>query len=133
MATWTYSDSLITDCETCDECKGDLILSQEHSAEITIYTREGTKFAQHFHKDCPNRWCRKTFFYGYSVKNGIKVYDNLSTKLKYLITSRETAFAIDFCYELTLHILHNNATFQGYSDVYNQLHNFKKDDIKKRE
>ena len=133
MASWEYCEDFITDHTVCDECKGDLIDSKDPPAELTVYTREGTKFAQHFHKECPNRWCRKTFFYGYTIKNEIRVYEKLNGKKKYLVTSRETAFAIDLCYEMTLHILHNNATFQGLSDVYNQIHNFKKMNIKRIE
>jgi hypothetical protein len=133
MASWEHSVSLQTDHIICDECKGALVESKDDPAEITIYTREGTKFGQHFHKECPNRWCRKTFFYGYSVKKDVKVYEPLNHKRDYLVTSRETAFTIDFCFELTLHIIHNNATFQGYSDVYNQLHNFKSGDIRRKD
>ena len=131
VQAWNYCNELVTDQTVCDECHGDLVDSKDPPSEVTIYTREGTKFAQHFHKECPNRWCRKTFFYGYSVKNDTKVYQALNSRRKYLVVSRETAFAIDFCYEITLHILHNNATFQGLSDVYNQLHNFSRKDIKR--
>ena len=133
MASWQYCENLISDRSTCNDCKGDLVLSRDDPAEVTLYTREGTKFAQHFHKECPNRWCRKSFFYGYSVKKDTKIYDPLTHDRKYLIISRETAFSIDFCYELTLHILHNNATFQGYSDVYNQLHNYKNENLKRND
>ena len=129
--SWNYCEDLVTDQTVCDECKGGLVDSKDPPSEVTIYTREGTKFAQHFHKECPNRWCRKSFFYGYSIKNEIKVYQSLSPRRKYLIVSRETAFAVDYCYEITLHTLHNNATFQGLSDVYNQLHNFKRKNIRR--
>ena len=123
--TWEYIEDLLTDKTICDECKCDLILSNKPPAEITCYTRDGTKFAQHFRKECPNRWCRKTFFYGYTVKNGVKIYesDSLRNK-KYLLVSTETAFTVDFCNETTLQILHNNATFNGLENVYNSFHNF---------
>ena len=133
MSEWEYIESLKSQRTSCDECMGTLVESQDNPAELTIYTRQGVKFAQHFHKECPNRWYRKTFFHGYSVKQGKKVYDPLNHSRKYLITSRETAFAVDFCYELTLHILHNNASFQGYTDVFNQFHNFNKNNLKRQE
>ena len=63
--------------------------------------------------------------YGYTVKNDKKVYDILSHETVYLVISNETAFSIDYLYETTLHFLHNNATFLGLSDIYNQFHNFK--------
>ena len=97
--------------------------SSDPPAEITIYARNGTKFSRHVHKECPNRWCRKRFFYGFSVKDGKKVYESLIGK-NFMITSSETAFAVDYCYEITLHCVHNNATFHGLENIYNQLHNF---------
>ena len=47
----------------------------------------------------------------------------------YLVTSSETAFSLDFCLEMTLHCVHNNATFQGLENVYNQLHNYNRQNI----
>ena len=67
--------------------------------------------------------------YGYTVKNDTKVYDMLSHKTVYLVISNETAFSIAFLYETTLHFLHNNATFLGLSDIYNQFHNYKSHNI----
>ena len=104
-------------------------MSDNQPAEVTLYTRHGTKFCQHFCKVCPNRWCRKKFMYGYTVKNDKKVYDMLNHKTIHLVISNETAFSIDYLYETTLHFLHNNATFQGLSDIYNQFHNYKGNDI----
>ena len=127
-SNWEYTDNLISEKTKCDECNGNLVASSDPPAEVTIYTRNGTLFAQHYHKECPNRWCRKTFYYDHTVKNGIKVYDTQLHR-KYIITSAETAFAIDFCFEMTLHILHNNATFHGLENVYNHLHNFGKSNI----
>ena len=119
---------MITSKSDCDDCHAALKADND-PAEVTIYTREGTEFAQHFAKECTNHWCRKRFYFGYSVKSGQKVYEKIGPKSDILITSSETAFKIDFLYETSLHILHSNATFQRLSDVYNQLHNFKKENI----
>ena len=129
MATWQYSEPLITKVGTCDECLGNLVMSDNKPAEMTIYTRHGTKFCQHFTKVCPNRWCRKRFMYGYTIKNEEKIYDALNHTTENLISSNETGFSIDYLYEATLHFLHSNATFQGLSDIYNQFHNFERQDI----
>ena len=67
MSTWKYSDPLVTQKIACDDCHGTLVHDDEPS-DVSLYTREGTQFAQHFAKVCPNRWCRKRFYYGYSVK-----------------------------------------------------------------
>ena len=47
MTSWEYCEDLITHHTTCDECKGDLVLSKDDPAEVTVYTRDGTKYAQH--------------------------------------------------------------------------------------
>ena len=83
-ATWSYIQELVTDKRKCDECNCDLVDSKDDPAEITVYTRAGTKFAQHFHRECPNRWCRKSFYYGYTVKKEKKVYDDLNSETKYI-------------------------------------------------
>ena len=36
-------------------------MSNDEPAEVVLYTRNGTKFSQHFTKLCTNRWCRKRF------------------------------------------------------------------------
>ena len=117
------SELIISDVTICDDCMCGLSDSKDDPAEVTIYGRQGTKFGRHYHKECPNRWCRKTFYHGYSVKGDKKVYQPLKAN-NYLFISQETAFTVDFCFEMTLHVLHNKATFQGCADVYNQFHNF---------
>ena len=59
MATsnWEYTEDLISAKTDCDECGGSLVASHDLPNEVTIYTRNGTKFAQHYLKECPNRWC----------------------------------------------------------------------------
>ena len=72
-------------------------------------------------------------YFGYSVHDGEKVYDDLTFDSKFLIISQETAFAVDFLYEQKLHILHSNATFQGLSDTYNDFHNFEESNLMRKE
>ena len=33
--------------------------------------------------------------------------------------------------EITLHCVHNNATFHGLENIYNQLHNYNRENIKR--
>ena len=117
--SWEYLPDFTSLRTVCDECMGSLQESSDPPAEITIYTRNGTKFSRHVHKECPNRWCRKRFFYGFSVKDGKKVYESLIGK-NFVITSSETAFAVDYFYKITLHCVHNNATCHGLEIIYNQ-------------
>ena len=97
MASWHYSEPLVTNAVSCDECLGNLVMSDNQPAEVTLYTRHGTKFCQHFCKVCPNRWCRKKFMYGYTIKNSEKVYDILNHKTENLITSNAVRVKSRLC------------------------------------
>ena len=130
MSAWNYSEPLISIRLECDDCMCPLSTSSNDPGDLTIYTRNGTIYSQHFIKECPNRWCRKRFGYGYSVKKDTKVFDKMTDKTKYIVCSNETAFTIDFLYEVTLQVLHLNASFQGICDVYNQLHNYNNDTMR---
>ena len=123
--SWNYIDPFTTDKSKCFQCNSSLVEDRNDPAEITVYTREGVKFAQHYGKECPNKFCAIRFYCGYYTKCGEKVYNDLSDLGDYIITSDNTAFAIDYLYEVNLLILHGNNSFQALSDVYNQLHNFK--------
>ena len=130
---WQYSDPLVSQAVDCDDCGVSLVPSDNPPAEITVYTRQGTKFSQHFTKVCPNRWCRKKFMHGFAIKNDEKFYDAFSENTKFLVTSSETAFSVDYLYEVSLHFLHANATFMALTDVYNQFHNFSRQDLVRKD
>ena len=58
---WEYCEPLFSKHEQCDDWQGDLAMSDDEPAEVALYTRNGTKFSQHFTKLCTNGWCRKRF------------------------------------------------------------------------
>lgn len=138
-ATWTYSDLLQRYCifiiflpafvtwnifskrTTCDECRCDLE-KDGSPTDLIVYTRMGTKYFQHQNKKCQNRFCEKTFFYGYSSKRGMKKYEADILQGDYLVSSSQTAFSISYLYEITLQVLHSNANFQSLADIYTSLH-----------
>ena len=133
MSKWNYLQPLASVKKKCDKCGGPLSKLSDPPSEVTVYTREGTRFAQHFGQECSNHWCRVKYYFGFTTHEGQKVYDNLEENTKYIVTSNETAFALDFLYESKLHILHSNATFQAITDVYNQFHNFDEVVLKRRD
>jgi hypothetical protein len=53
----------------------------------------------------------------------------------YLVTSSQTAFAIDYLWDMTLQILFSRATFEGLGNIFNNLHftNVPYDTLLKRE
>ena len=67
--------------------------------------------------------------YGYSSKGGIKVYESDALENKYLITSNQTVFSVEYLYEMTLQILHSNATFLALADIFQALHVFNRHSI----
>ena len=93
---------------------------------MMVYSRSGTGYYQHQRKKCKNRFCNKTFFHGYTVKNGIKRYEENVLSGDILISSSQTAFSIPYLYDVTLQILHCNASFQALADVYQSLHAYNK-------
>ena len=86
---------------------------------------------------CNNRaaQCRAGHFYGYVKKGNVKLLEPDCLKKEYLVTSCQTAFAIDYLWDMTLQILFSNATFDGLANVFNNLHftNFLHDIMKRRE
>ena len=75
---------------------------------------------------CCCRFCNKTFFHGYSVKDGIKKFEVDVLTGKILISSSQTAFSIPYLYDVTLQILHSNASFQALADIFQSLHIYNK-------
>ena len=111
---WEYTEAFTPNISHCLKCNAILNDDSNPPSEITIYTRNGTKFAQHFSKVCSNRaGCRIRYYCGYYSLNGDKVYYDLSVQGKYLITSANTAFAIDYLYEVSLLLLHGNMSFEA--------------------
>ena len=118
-------DPLVTWRVNCDQCGAPLALSDHEPTQIYIYTREGTKVKRHLKKSCTNSHCRKTFAFGYLVFKNKKVFQQITSETKYLLSSAETGFSIPYLYETTLLLLNVNANFGGLTETYNMLHCFK--------
>ena len=58
-----------------------------------------------------------------------KVYGSNALDNKYLITSNQTVFSVEYLYEMTLQILHSNATFLALADIFQALHVFNRHSI----
>ena len=66
-------------CKTCNFCGSCLAVdkkSMTKKALMSVYTRDGTKFARHLIKRCQNNGCRAGHFLGYTVKNKVRRYDS---------------------------------------------------------
>ena len=66
--------------------------------------------------------CRAGHVYGYITYGQSKCYEKFALKNDYIVTSSQTAFAVDYLYDCTLQILHSNASFESLAKIYNDLH-----------
>ena len=128
---------LSSSAQKCQVCKTGTVVKVGRKTDLIIYTRSGTLRGIHEERRCNNRTlpCRAGHFHGYVKSDQTKVLDDNILQNKYLITSNQTAFAIDYLWDITLQILFMRATFEGLGNVYNNLHytNLPLDTLLKRE
>ena len=130
-----HSDIVLkTKHKKCKICKiGDVVPEIKKNKDIGkfyIYTRNGTLIASHLTYRCNNYKlpCRAGHYYGYVTvveKNNpdkAKCYEKFALKNEYLVTSPQTAFAVEYLYDCVLQILHSNASFESLSKIYSDLH-----------
>ena len=128
---------LVSATVKCEVCKSGTVVKVGRETALVIYTRSGTQKAVHVEMRCNNRSlpCRAGHYYGF-VRNGTaKVIDSDALKGEFLVTSNQTAFSIDYLWDITLQILFSRATFEGLGNIFNNLHftNLPYDMMQKRE
>ena len=128
---------LVSTSVKCEVCKSGTVVKVGRETPLVIYTRFGTKKAVHVEMRCNNRAlpCRAGHYYGF-VRNGTsKVINGDVLKGDFLVTSNQTAFSIDYLWDMTLQILFSRATFEGLGNIFNNLHftNLPYDMMQKRE
>ena len=121
----------------CEVCKIGAVVPVGRETQLVLYTRSGTRRGVHVEKRCNNRStpCRVGHYYGYVKTAEGKVIDSEVLKNDFLITSNQTAFAVDYLWDSALQILFNRAIFEGLANVYNNLNykNITMDAKQKRE
>jgi hypothetical protein len=116
---------LETDATKCKVCKiGDvkLVKNEKEAEKFMIYTRDGTLIGCHKEYRCDNRTlsCRAGHYYGY-VSLG-ESYEWFALKKKFLVTSTQTAFSVDYLWDCLLQVVFSNATAESLAKIYNNLH-----------
>ena len=83
--------------------------------------------ANHNEYVCNNRnsKCKTSYFYSYYKTKGKKIYYNDSLQKKRLVVSGQTAFDVDYLFELTNLMEQCSANFEALAKVYNRQHNMK--------
>ena len=121
----------------CDICKIGNVVNVGREANLVIYTRSGTCKGVHVEKRCNNRStpCRAGHYFGFVTTGNTKHIDTDALKHEFLVTSSQTAFSVDYLWDITLQILFSRATFEGLGQVFNNLHftNLPYDALQKRE
>ena len=115
---------LVSTSVKCEVCKSGTVVKVGRETPLVIYTRFGTKKAVHVEMRCNNRAlpCRAGHYYGF-VRNGTaKVINGDALKGDFLVISNQTAFSIDYLWDMTLQILFSRATFEGLGNIFNNLH-----------
>ena len=116
--------NLSTTAIRCDVCKTGNVTNVGREANIVIYTRSGTNKGVHHEKRCNNRAlpCRAGHYYGFLRDGTTKIVEDDALQKEFLITSNQTAFAVDYLWDITLQILFSRATFESLGQIYNNLH-----------
>ena len=86
--------------EVCTLCKVGEIKREGDPTPMTVYTKDGVRIIRHYYKRCnfqaKNAECRASYTLGSLSFNGKRIYEDDALKNKYLITSNQTGFSIDF-------------------------------------
>ena len=81
-------------------------VDKERRSLIIVYTRTGTKKGISVEKRCNNYRCRKGYYYGFHRgKDNSKVFETDVLKNDFLLTTNQTALAVDYNWEIVLQIL----------------------------
>ena len=128
---------LASSATKCEVCKIGKVVKVGRQTPLVLYTRVGTKKGFHVEMRCNNRSlpCRVGHYFGYLKNGAVKVIDTDVLRKEFLITSNQTAFSIDYLWDITLQILFSHATFEGLGNIFNNLHftNLPYDMLQKRE
>ena len=119
-----------TICKVCGTGSVVSVNSNKEDDKFMIYTRDGTLLARHREHSCNNRSlpCRAGHYHGY-VSLGEKAnadkprcYEKYVLTNKYLVTSNQSAFSVDYLWDCLLQKVFSNATFESLAKIYNNLH-----------
>ena len=94
----------VVKCKVCGVGKVTPVKNDKASDKFMLYTRDGTLVATHIESRCNNRSlpCRAGHYYGYvslGEKGNMdrpKCYEKYALKKKYLVTSNQTAFSVQY-------------------------------------
>lgn len=114
---------LISMSTTCLKCEAKLAIRTDRSAPLIIYDDHiGTILGCHYHKTCSNAQCSYVQYYGYFSYHGHIYFNEDWQQHDYFVSSRETAFQMDFLMRLKADVLIGHISFQQRAEMYNYVH-----------
>lgn len=119
---------LISPNKTCKLCGSSLLSRADRPSQITIYTlSRGTINGTHYRKICSKfrSGCSFVQHYGhYSKGKGQEVFfDEDWQKHTYFLSTRETAFELDFLRQFDAELLIGQISYNQRADIYNYINN----------
>ena len=113
---------------------------------LIVYTRSGSEEGHHyeyrwyntllfglyfqttFYPRCTNKKCQRGHFHGYTVVENAEypamtyLYEDDCMESKYLVTSRETCFTVEYLWEMTVDIMCFKASFSAMCEKFVLMH-----------
>ena len=120
---------LVSTNNMCLLCGSKLLLRKDRPAPMVLYDEsQGTIPASHFHKNCSQRACTFTQYYGYyttaTVKSCGALYNQDWESLPYFVASKETAFSTKLLRRLDAEIVIGQMSYKQRADIYNCVHDY---------
>ena len=116
---------LILDRQSCPKCQSKLYFRADRTANVIVYDDNlGTMPGTHYTKYCQRPGCCFQQHYGYNThgKTNEVVYGADWSTLPYFLSTRETAFSMDFLSRLDSEILIGQLSYKQKADIYNDVH-----------
>ena len=106
--------------ENCLNCRRKISVQTEQNSTVS-FSVKGCFYKKFLTGRCSE--CNMNYHVDYFDKDGKSYLYNDVEKVKYIITSNQTAFEIKLLEWLDINIVRNTMSFSGFSDSYNDFHN----------
>ena len=119
---------LLSPNTVCLQCGSSLLVKADRPSTITVYTdTEGTIKGTHYRKLCKQfrSGCPFVQHYGYySVGGSSVIYNDNWDKLKYFLSTRETAIELSLLKQYDIELLIGQLSYKQRAEIYNMKHGY---------
>lgn len=116
---------LIPPINSCINCHCNLVTVRpdRRGRGILIYTKEGPRMAQVFHKYCNACSCKAYYCYSEFEVDGILMREYHTSPTKYFSVTQDTFFKLDLLEDLTEDVCTSDVRFVRWTEKYNRIYN----------